>query len=73
MITYNYSAKLKIIIGFIINFIYSIFDEIHQMFVPGRTGMVLDVFIDSTGVICGTMLVLIFVKFVGSKRIKNNE
>lgn len=41
---------------------YAVSDEIHQLLVPGRAGMVRDVIIDSTGAILG-----IFV-FMGVKR-----
>lgn len=30
---------------------YAFFDEIHQLFIPGRTALLRDVFIDSTGAI----------------------
>lgn len=33
--------------------LYAVSDEIHQLFVPGRAGMVRDVLIDSTGAILG--------------------
>lgn len=39
--------------------LYAISDEVHQLFVPGRSGQATDVFIDSAGAmlgICGRML-----------------
>ena len=35
---------------------YAITDEVHQLFVPGRSGMVKDVFIDFAGAIVGVMV-----------------
>jgi VanZ family protein len=39
---------------------YSITDEIHQIFVPGRTAKIMDVLIDSTGVVSGLLLICLF-------------
>jgi len=36
--------------------IYGITDEIHQLFVPGRTASVLDAFLDCVGAILGSLL-----------------
>ena len=41
---------------FMICFIYSISDEVHQLFVSGRTGSIIDVIIDSMGCILGIIL-----------------
>lgn len=40
-------------LGFIICFIYAISDEVHQLFIPGRSGEVRDVFIDCIGSLVG--------------------
>lgn len=55
--TYQINMKKKIIISFLIGFIYAIIDEIHQLFSPGRTAMIFDVFVDSVGVIFGISIV----------------
>jgi VanZ family protein len=39
---------------------YSITDELHQIFVPGRTAKIMDVLIDSTGVASGLLLICLF-------------
>jgi VanZ family protein len=39
-----------------IGFLYSASDELHQVFVPTRTGMVSDVFIDTSGGAAGLLL-----------------
>ena len=33
--------------------LYAASDEVHQLFVPGRSGMIKDVFIDTSGAVCG--------------------
>lgn len=39
---------------------YAITDEIHQLFVPGRTGRLLDIGIDSSGALLGSLFLLFF-------------
>jgi VanZ family protein len=46
---------------------YAISDEVHQLFVPGRGGLVKDVIIDSAGVIAGIGLYLIVSKIINWK------
>jgi VanZ family protein len=44
-------------VAFLCGVVYSITDEIHQIFVPGRTAKILDVCIDSTGLAIGLLLI----------------
>ena len=57
---YQYNFKNKVLIGIVICIIYSCSDEFHQLFIPGRSGELRDVFIDSMGSIVG----IFFYKFV---------
>jgi VanZ family protein len=41
----------------VLGFAYAVSDEVHQHFVPGREGAVLDVAIDAVGVAIGVLLV----------------
>ena len=50
-------VKHKELIAIIICIIYAITDETHQVFVSGRTGQLLDVFIDSIGSILAILLI----------------
>ena len=50
---YNLDIKKFIIISFLICFFYSISDEIHQLFVFGRSGEIKDVVIDNIGSLIG--------------------
>ena len=43
-----------------ISVLYAVTDEIHQVFVPGRDGNVIDVCIDSTGALFGCLIFWIF-------------
>ena len=53
---YNISTRNKLIYAFCICLVYACSDEIHQLFVPGRTGRVIDIFIDSIGSLIGLVL-----------------
>lgn len=56
-------------------FVYSVTDEIHQIFVPGRACRAKDIFIDSCGAAAGIILFMIFVAAVGliAKAVKNKK
>ena len=54
----NKTMKQKMLYSISFGGTYAIIDEIHQFFVPGRSGNIIDVGIDTLGVITG---VLIFV------------
>ena len=45
-------------------FLYACTDEIHQAFVPGRNADLLDILIDTSGVIAGTVFALIVLWFI---------
>ena len=68
ILVYNliHSYDKKIYIGIIICVLYTISDEIHQLFVPGRSCQLLDILIDSIGSIAGTYL-LCFIKRITNK------
>lgn len=70
--TYNIKFKNKILIAFIIAVIYAITDEIHQIFTGTRTPKVLDVLIDSAGVLYGIGIFLLF-NMIIRKITKKNE
>lgn len=40
-------------------FVYAVTDEIHQLFVPGRAGMIQDVMIDTSGGLAGSLILMI--------------
>ena len=51
--------------SFTLGALYAASDEIHQLFVPGRSGQFTDVLIDSGGVLAGILLALLFLRFAG--------
>ena len=56
------NMKHKLLFSILTCVVYASFDEIHQLFVLGRTGQVLDVFIDSMGSIIGMILIKILIR-----------
>lgn len=67
------SFKIKniylIIISLLFCFIYACTDEIHQLFVIGRTSSFIDVLIDTSGSFTGIMIIYI----LGKRRCKNEN
>lgn len=59
-LTFNDKKNLLIAIG--IAFLYAVCDEIHQLFVPGRSGRIVDVIIDTTGAFCGCLIFIFLEK-----------
>jgi len=53
---YNLSVSKTIVFTIIFCLFYAISDEVHQLFISGRSGRVFDVFIDSFGSITGTFV-----------------
>lgn len=60
--TYKIKNKWRIIITIIIGIIYAALDEFHQSFSPGRTPKITDVYIDTLGVMLGSLLIVFFRK-----------
>ncbi len=53
----NNMSKLKIILlAFLVCILYAVSDEIHQLYIPGRSGQVSDVLLDSAGGLVGVLL-----------------
>jgi VanZ family protein len=52
----QYSIKKAALLCFLIGILYAFSDEFHQLFVPGRCASFKDIFIDSFGVLLGTLI-----------------
>ena len=52
----EFKVDKKIIISILICFILASFDEFHQLFIPDRTGRLLDVLIDMIGASLGILI-----------------
>lgn len=57
--TFNIKMKKQVIGTTIWGVMYATTDEIHQLFINGRNGSALDVLLDTTGVIFGSIIVLL--------------
>lgn len=74
--TYNWSDKRKITVSILLGVWYAIMDEIHQLMVPGRSGALKDVYIDSLGIATGVIGMMIIIKIfelIKSKKEKKTE
>lgn len=71
LLTFKFNSKLQLIFAWIFTIFYAITDEIHQLFIPGRTGKIIDVFIDSLGALIGICLLLFFIKIL--KQVKRKS
>lgn len=62
IINYKYPNKKSFILALLICILYAISDEVHQLFIPGRAGMIKDVIIDSVGAVLGILGYMKFYK-----------
>jgi len=60
LLWYRALGKRSPLEAFIISIIYAFSDEIHQLLVPGRTGLLRDVVIDSFGMVVASLLIVKF-------------
>ena len=65
----NYGIK-NIYISIIFCILCSIFDEVHQLFISGRTGSIQDIIVDSIGVLIGMLLEVAYGK---KKKVKKTS
>ena len=63
----EYITKTKIT-SFLLGATYAITDEIHQLFIPGRSGEIRDVLIDSTGILLGVFIIYLLMRIKGMFR-----
>ena len=72
MATFNISKIRQAIITIIWGIIYASTDEFHQTFIAGRNGSVLDVLLDTSGVIFGVVIVSCMI-YIYNKKIKSKN
>lgn len=72
-LTYNWSNKRRISISILLGIWYAILDEIHQLFVPFRNGNIIDVCIDTIGIVLGIVFIMIFYNLYHHKQHKKKE
>lgn len=75
--TYEWTDRRKINTSILLGVWYAIMDEIHQLMVPGRSGALKDVYIDSLGIITGVIGMLIVIKIfeivINKRKTKKEE
>lgn len=59
--------------AFVITAVYAASDEFHQLFVPGRSGRVSDVLIDSSGALAGVIVFILFGRLVQVLRLRKER
>ena len=60
--TYKIKENTKFLNSLIIGILYAISDEIHQIFIPGRSAQITDVVIDAMGVLFGVLFIMFVLK-----------
>ena len=67
------SVKTAALVAFAVCLLYAASDEVHQLFVPGRSGEVRDVCIDSLGAALGITLSCLVTRLVMSRKRRKSE
>ena len=67
--TYNWTDRRKMTTSILLGVWYATMDELYQLMIPGRSGALKDVYIDSLGVATGVIGMLIIIKIF--EKIKN--
>ena len=63
MCTFDMRNIFKLLISFAVGVTYAISDEVHQYFIPGRNASIIDVGIDSLGVLTGIFILITLIVF----------
>lgn len=69
--TYKLTIKRTIVLSIILALLYAIFDEVHQLFVPGRSGEIRDVLIDTVAAGAGVGACNLYYRIRNNR--KNNK
>lgn len=62
--------KKSCLFSFVFSVLYSISDELHQLFVVGRECLLRDVFIDAIGIILALIIIFFIKQYKSKRRIK---
>ena len=60
--------KPSLLISLAVCFLYAVSDEVHQIFIPGRAGMIKDVFLDFSGSVTGIFLLYLYILIKKNKK-----
>ena len=69
--TFKLKEKNRILISLILGVLYATSDEIHQLFSPGRSAQITDVYIDTLGILVGIFVILLFIKVFEKIKLQN--
>lgn len=67
---FEISYKKTFCLGALTGILYACFDEIHQLFISGRNGQLMDVYIDSAGIIIALIIMILINKLIRFERNK---
>lgn len=73
MRSFTVSPKKQVMFSIVFAFCYAVFDEIHQTFVPGRSGEARDVLIDTLGASVGVLVSYFVIRRVASRAKSNDD
>lgn len=68
--TYGIKKRTAALISAAVCFLYSVSDEIHQLYVPGRAFQLQDLAVDNAGVLFGVTIALTVIKVLRKKFLK---
>lgn len=71
--TYELSRRRTVLISICVALGYAAFDEIHQLFIPGRSGELRDVLIDTTAASIGVGVYALIEKINANRLIKKQN
>lgn len=69
----NKKAYIIFILAIILSFLYASLDEYHQLFVPGRSGQIKDVLIDTSGAVLGSLVFTRLINIFNHFRYKSRD
>lgn len=67
-LTYKLSDVKRMTYSLLIGIEYAIIDEIHQLFIDGRTGQIVDVLIDTIGISIGICILMLMYKIFEKRK-----
>lgn len=71
--TFKWCKAYKFDISIMFAFFYACTDELHQLFIPGRSGQFVDVCLDTVGAFSGICLVILIAFMIESIKQKKND
>lgn len=66
--TFTENMKVTALSSFAFSLLYAVSDEIHQYFVPGRSGLASDVLIDGLGALLGVIFIMLIFYFIRKRK-----